>query len=673
MCAADPGAAFSACELRAWRLHVVAVAIVAIGVFAGSLGFEFTLDSIPIVGENPLVQQPGGFGALWRSNYWGENFNAGLYRPLTVTTYWLNARLGAATIGFHLVNLILHAGVSLLVLSLGLRLTGRPRAAFLTAILFAIHPVHSEAVADVVGRAEILAALGVLAALHLWLSGETTKRPWSWGLGVGLAWLGALFAKESAVILPAVLGGALLACPQRLSRVRGRFRSAAFVLPAAGALLLYFAVRMSVLGSPLKPLGAFTNALDNPLVTQPFGVRLAMQPAFFLHALRLLLFPINLSPDYGISVFGIHAAPPASVWMAAAVVMIGLVAVAWRAGSRPLIVGAATFVVSLLPVSSLFFTTGTHFGERLLYLPMAIFGLGLAWTLDALMLQAAGRRRLMNAAGGALAGLIVLCLALLSVAHVPAWSNNTTLWRSATRAQPRSRKAQLNVGALALLSQENDVALHALRQARRISGTYKTQLYLGTALRRAGLSKQARRAFRAAARVNPAPPDTFREMAMVEYQLGSRDRAHAALRMSALRGAPAQTERDLLGRLYEHYGRLDRSLFEYQRERQEPHSLSALVNVSSVLIRRGAAQSAERFLLRGMERHRNSANLLLNLGSAQWILGKKSKAHLSWRSVLAGAPPASQPHQIARSMLKRNAVTRHQAQPTEGNNATEQR
>src|SRR5436309_13108343 len=135
----------------AWsRTLPLLIAAIAVCVHAGGLRNGFTFDDPYIVVENPLVSGPGGPWPIFASHYWaGHDPEGDLYRPVTVLSYWLNHRLGgAAPWSYHLVNCLLHGTVTALVYALFRRLTGTTAAAAAGALLFASHPVHTEAVAS---------------------------------------------------------------------------------------------------------------------------------------------------------------------------------------------------------------------------------------------------------------------------------------------------------------------------------------------------------------------------------------------------------------------------------------------------------------------------------------------------------------------------------------------
>jgi hypothetical protein len=136
-------------------------------VYGRTLGHEFVFDDRGLILENPAAHDPTDIAAIFTSDYWGfTGQHSGLYRPLTV---WLHALLysafGGRPLPFHAFNLLAHAAVAALLVAMLRRLGADPRAARLGGALFALHPIHVEAVAPATGSAELLAALWFLVAL----------------------------------------------------------------------------------------------------------------------------------------------------------------------------------------------------------------------------------------------------------------------------------------------------------------------------------------------------------------------------------------------------------------------------------------------------------------------------------------------------------------------------
>src|SRR5438046_6810201 len=195
-CAVGPTARRSSwCIVRARSVYL-AVAACAVIVYLGALWNEFVWDDQVIVLGNPLVQTWAGLATAFASPYWPPFVGGYLYRPLTLLTYVLDWHIGGAA-WFHVVNLSWHAGVSALVAVLARRWAG-DAAALVAGMLFAVHPVHVEAVANVVGRAELMAAAFTLLAVYAALVHER------------VAWSAAalaldLLSKENAAAAPALI------------------------------------------------------------------------------------------------------------------------------------------------------------------------------------------------------------------------------------------------------------------------------------------------------------------------------------------------------------------------------------------------------------------------------------------------------------------------------------
>src|SRR5204862_509452 len=160
------------------RLWLIGVALSGLGAFANSQGNGFVLDDLSIIVSNPLIRSLSNLPRIFSSHYWYPELQSGdLYRPLTVATYALNYAAGGLNPwGYHAVNVLLHMACSCLVFLLFNRLLASTTAAGFAAVLFAVHPLHTEAVASVIGRAELLAAGSVLAALYLHSDGGDRLR-----------------------------------------------------------------------------------------------------------------------------------------------------------------------------------------------------------------------------------------------------------------------------------------------------------------------------------------------------------------------------------------------------------------------------------------------------------------------------------------------------------------
>src|SRR5204862_5035407 len=176
-----------------WLL--AAVALVALACYANSLRGALLFDDVNAIVDNRLVRALDLRGIFLTPSWWGEPGRASYvpaYRPVTTLSFALNHALGGlGPLGYHAVNVLLHAAVCVLLSVVLGEVMRRPRLAGTAALLFAAHPVHTEAVASVVGGAEGLAALGGLGAGWLVLRARGAVRGRSVWVGSGGSALGA--------------------------------------------------------------------------------------------------------------------------------------------------------------------------------------------------------------------------------------------------------------------------------------------------------------------------------------------------------------------------------------------------------------------------------------------------------------------------------------------------
>src|SRR5256884_4854733 len=177
------------------RLYA-AVAGCAVVVYLGALWNGFAVDDVPIIVHNPLVASPSGIWRAFAAPYWPPDLGGHMYRPLVIAGFALDRLLGS-TAWFHAVNLAWHAAASVAVAALARRWADWT-GALVAGLLFAVHPVHVEAVANVVGRAEAMAALFAVLAVYAAVIHESVA--WSTAAAV----LG-LLSKENAAVVPGLV------------------------------------------------------------------------------------------------------------------------------------------------------------------------------------------------------------------------------------------------------------------------------------------------------------------------------------------------------------------------------------------------------------------------------------------------------------------------------------
>lgn len=460
---------------------------------------EFVYDNAAIVRDHPLVV---GSAPPWRAfvqTYWGDAHGGGLYRPLTILTYVAERRwLGVEAAWPHaVVNVALHGLAVLLLHQLARVWTGSRIAAPTAAALFAVHPIASEAVANLVGRADLLAVAAVFAALLCWERGLSGWGP-RWLAAALLVWVAGLLSKESAVCFPAIAyvrhlwllheergaGGAQSWSPRRLVEPLSRHLAVYLLLLSIG--LAWFAVRQVVISGTL-PLGEV--GTDNPMILASPLERVMTAVYLWGLALRLVVLPIWMSADYSPWAIPLveSVADPRLMFAIAAIGLSGvLMLVLWRRRSAAFL-GFAFFALAFLPVSNLVVLIGTIMAERLLYLPMAgvalSAGAGVAWACRAATALPKRQARAWKASVTvALAGALVL-LAVRTHQRNAAWEDTLAFWTQATRDAPGSWRAWSNLAPelakRARSAAGHDAAVEAAERGRAALANLPTWTHLG--------------------------------------------------------------------------------------------------------------------------------------------------------------------------------------------------
>jgi len=427
------------------------------------------------------IREISGLPVLFRSDYWEPEAKIGLYRPLVMSTYALNYGLGQRDPwGYHLANIVLHAFVCLLVLALYRRLVEDSLVSVAAAFLFAALAIHTEVVANVVGRAEIIWALFFLLSFLAYDSSRRAGGRCRVGLYAGslIAYLAALLSKESAITLVGVIvlhdllhqnGGSESLVRRTRSLVVDRWRAYSGF---AVVTLLYLAIRISSLGwgraTPSPP------ALDNPLLTLdfPWRVLTALQVGF--RYLWLQLFPLVLSYDYSYDQIPllISLGDPLS-WLVLGLsgAALGLLIWSWRC-SKLLFLAAGFYLVTFSPVSNLFVAIGTIMGERLVYVPSIAFSLALVLLLRGLC------SRVPWAPGTGRAVFVVLLASIVglhsvrTLVRIPDWRSEERLYLHDVQLVPKSAKALNNAGMVLQNMGRHREALEALDRAAEIDPGY---------------------------------------------------------------------------------------------------------------------------------------------------------------------------------------------------------
>lgn len=528
-------------------------------VYGGALFAGFVWDDASVVLPTAARSPAAALRQALTRGVAVEDLALGYFRPLVDMSYALDGWLwGGRPFGFHLTNVLLYGLCVVLAYRLARRFLGSEVGGVAAAGAFAVHPVHVESVAWVQGRGDLLAFLGVAAALLAFLRSLRAPRTWPWRLAAGTAMLLGLLAKEWAVATP------LLACawwflvvrreegsglpqaspapapgpaaPRHPSRM-GLCGLLAALAPFAAALALYAALRLPAeAGSEAHLAPALLTTAERWLVVGPT----------FARYVRLLLWPHPLSAYHVVPVPA-GAADRAVVggvllW---ATLAAGAVWAARRAPRAAFALWWFLLTVALvLPVMPI---KGFTLAERYLFLPSFGFALGLGLLAARLWRAASGRalRCALGVGGAALA----LVWAAAAAARVPDWVEQITFHRAMVRSAPDSAFAHNNLGQLLVAEGRVDEGVRHLERAVALRPDMAyAHAGLGLARWRQGDLPRAVAALETAARLRPIDPRILADLAAA---LQAQDRTREAVlilhRLESLRPGSPEVARRLAG------------------------------------------------------------------------------------------------------------------------------
>jgi len=523
---------------------VLVCALAAFLSYVTVLQGPYLYDDIIYVRDNAALQSFSNIPKLWITSYFPDRPETALFRPLTATTYAVDiAVAGISPLASHLSNGIWHALATALLVLLVFRLhrpdqaDERQRrfppvawAALAAGLIFAVHPVHTEAVAGIVGRAEVLAAVFCFAATLCWRKYRQSN-DWRYSLLTALGYFFALASKESAAPLPAVLlVGDLLNVFSVESRP-GNFKGESIQSKIVG-YLPFVAVFAGYVGLRLFALGRFNaDPATQPLANADVVTRVATALAALGRYASLMVWPAGLSVEYG--EFMAQTFASARVVLGIAVALGLVVAIAFAVRRAPKVAfWLGWFLLFLLTFLNLLITIGAVFAERFVYISSAGFcvlaGLGVA------QLSRRLSRRWSVATPALLLLFITVALQAVTLDRNRAYQDEMAFWRAAVAARPQSAKMLSQLGKALAVRARTDNDPTAAREAEEIlrksiaisdrEGAYVERMYtlydLGELLSSQGRNPEAAQAFAELAQLGPENvPAVGREFPADSYLL----------------------------------------------------------------------------------------------------------------------------------------------------------
>lgn len=630
----------STSHLPAWwtnvRLHSLLIFAFCCLLYSNTITHDYTQDDAIVIYDNMFTTEgaAGIDGILKYDTFYGffkvegkaNLVSGGRYRPLTLVLFALEWQLfgNNPTIG-HLMNVLWYGLTCMMLYWLLLRLLrGRKNQAFVyfialaTALLFAAHPLHTEAVANIKGRDEILTLLGSLSALYFSLRAYDEQKP-LWAILAGVLFFLGLMAKENAITFLAVVP-----LSYYVFRKANLGQIAIQLVPFAIATIAFLGIRASILGMSMGEPSM--EMMNNPFLKIEGNRWVAFTGAEWFATIlftlgkyvQLLFFPHPLTHDYYPRHIDIMNFGDWRVLLSGAIYLAMGIYALLRLPKKDLVsYGILFFLITLSIVSNIVFPIGTNMGERFMFMPSVGFCFVLAvllWRLVQWQQKGTKITKLKQLNIGLVAvGLISLLFATKTFTRNFVWKDNYTLFTTDVHTSPNSAKLRNAVGGelLTQSTKEKDEAKRNkmlteadghLAEANRIHPTYKNAYLL-----RGNVNNYLRKYdesisyYQKALQIDPDYQDAINNLAITYTNAG-------------------QYHGEVLRETDKALGYLNEAI------KLRPKDLETLRLLGIAHGVKGEVNKTLEYLTRALEIDSNNASVLYNLGAAYYQLNQPEQA-----------------------------------------------
>ncbi|MEP9412204.1 MAG: tetratricopeptide repeat protein [Candidatus Brocadia sp.] len=607
-------------------LQVLLISALAVITFLNSLDNAFVYDDVFTITSNYFIRDWGNFPALFTNEYFNSSGEV-TYRPVVTLTYFIDYSLWRLNpLGFHLTNVLLHTICAALVYTLLSTIVRNSTIPFLTGILFATHPILTEAVNAISYREDLLAAIFFLVSLLLFIQ-SASRNPQSkicnylYPLSL-FSYLLALCSKEMAITLPfiIILFDWVFGDTNRIKKNAVKFYLG-FVLISGFYLFLRFVW--------------FHNPVEKQLMYpgNSFLINLLTIPNILVSYIKLLFFPISFNADY---IIPSTKTPFAMTFLYSVAFLCAIGAITYRLHnhSRHLFFFILWFFVTLIPTMNII-PIANIMAERYLYLPSVGFCTVLSYILlgtwgqvCTFILRGDGKmgiweNRSLNISTPNIPDcsnsnfcrmpfVFITCLILIptvlyslaAMKRNKSWRDQLTFWSKTIEVSPDSSRAHNNLGMIYLQDGGLDLAIHEFQTAIAIESDPEYHHNLGMAYQKKGMREEALEEYHRVLAVNPNSALTHNNMGNIFVDKGLLDEGISKFK-EAIQLKPNYYDAHFnLGLAYFKKGLLDASMDEfklaihYEPDHAEAHSCLGTVYANKGLFDKAIMEIEEALRLK---------------------------------------------------------------------------
>jgi tetratricopeptide (TPR) repeat protein len=503
-------------QKRSTILLILAIATLGFIVYANSLGGMLLLDDLNMIRDNVYIKSFSNIITIFTKDVdSGAARISNFYRPLQTLTYTIDYSLGGLNpVGYHITNVIIHILAALSIFWLLWLLFGDRTIAFFASALFVVHPVHTEAVAYISGIADPMVALFTILALIFYVKYDRQGRAVFYAVSL-CAYFLALLSRESALVLIALV---LLYDYTFEKKVNFLKRIVPFIAVTAA----YFFIRSAVLKGLVF------------MAPQPTTLLQRLPGAFSALAsyVRLLILPIHLRMEYGLSLFK-FTDPKVIAGMAVLLLLLASIFF-FRKKNKFVFFCLSWSILCILPVLNIY-PINAYMAEHWLYLPSIGFFLlvsgGLAWLL---------RQKPYKAIAILAMAALMVFYSTLTIAQNSYWKDPVTFYTRTLKYAPNSFLMHNNLGNIYNDMGRKEEALECYKRSLAINPVYGcAYISMGSVLDDLGRRDEAIEMFKKATEIDPKDYVlAYVNLGIVYAATGKLDEAEAAYK-KAIETAPS--------------------------------------------------------------------------------------------------------------------------------------
>ncbi|MEA3489744.1 MAG: tetratricopeptide repeat protein [Candidatus Omnitrophota bacterium] len=552
---------------RDTRKRVIAICFlvffVAFLVYANTLRGDFIWDDEYLILNNSQIKTFSHFFNVFKTyvGYGSENIN-NFYRPVQEISNMIDFFLwGEYPFGFHLTNVVLHSLVAVMIFLFLFYLSGNTMTAGIAALFWAVHPVHTEAVAYIAGRADSLYSLFMLLSLVSFIrfayrARAGTDAPAMYVLSV-VFFVVSLLAKEIIISMPVLiflymfffLRGAGFDDVYRKLRW--------YWVPYAVIVVVYGILRLTVLSfADIAPASVFFKI--------PLPYRLLTFFKTIGVYIRLLFFPVGLHMERSIPIAK-SLMPPSALMALFFILATAFIGFYMYRRNRLVSFAIVWFFASLLPVSNIF-PINSFLAEHWIYMasigPFFLVGMGLVHIYNKILPKDLIYRGLFLL----IVAAVLVVYGRMSVFRNRDWANEISFFHSTLKYHPRNARLYLNLGNTYYEGGQIDKAIEQYRKSIDINKNYAVAYgNIGSAYLHKGQIDKAEEYLKTAISIKDNYPIAHYNLGIINYK---RKRYKPALKelTKATEQLPQLYQAwNMMGRTYLRIGKVSEAKQSFER------------------------------------------------------------------------------------------------------------